>query len=178
MNRLLNVAFAILAPMTVMANTAAPPVHNGNVPAEVKTVEQYLDSLSSLPSASSHRDPFIKQPSPFEGMPRPPSPLPDIPASQLTDLERHSLDKYTILAVMLGDIYSRALVKMPDTRVMIVRERDKIGNKHGIIVGIKSNGVLVREAVVNDDNQIVYSEAFMPIGGNKEKDDAGKKPSQ
>ena len=110
------------------------------------TVEQYLQTLSTVPGVVSKRDPFEVPEPPF-------TPPPAVVAQSDVDLsapvlERYPTGEYTVLAVLIGDKYPRALIKLPSSeqgKVVIVREQDKIGNKKGVIARISQDGVHVAQ---------------------------------
>jgi Tfp pilus assembly protein PilP len=120
------------------ARAAAP----ANDPDSV-SVEEFLQKLSSIPDLNSRRDPFIAADAPFVARR-------DVVESDVNSsapvLERYPLGKYEVVATLLGDQYPRALMRLPQeekNKVLIVREKDKIGNRGGVIRKILKDGIAV-----------------------------------
>jgi len=108
------------------------------------TIEEFLQSLSTVPELMTRKDPFVQGPPPFQAPPADSGGYnPNLPV-----LERYPIEDYTVLAVLLGERYPRALVKLPDhanSKVVIVKEKDRIGNKGGIINTISKEGLKVMQ---------------------------------
>lgn len=131
------------------------------------TIEQFLQQLSTVPGVLSRKDPFNKPAPPYqsildswriqdsEGGTR-----------QQTDLERYEIKDYKVQAVLLGDVYNRALVRIPDNagRVMIVRENDRLGNRGGTISKIDQVGVTVVQKTKARTGVVDQTTVVLPVG--------------
>ncbi|MCO5142654.1 MAG: pilus assembly protein PilP [Oligoflexia bacterium] len=113
---------------------------------EAKTIEGFLQGLSTIPDVVSRRDPFIVLESPF---------LSDAADMNLAFnpnapvLERYPVEDYTLVAVLTGDEYPRALIRLPESessKVLIVKQKDKLGNRGGIISLISKDSVVINES--------------------------------
>lgn len=127
------------------------------------TIEEFLQKLSTVPDVTTRRDPFVKAPPPFN--------LVQVNADEIVPsapvLERYPLKEYNILAILLGDRYPRALVRLPQRengKVLIVREKDKLGNKGGIITRISKDGVTVLQSIRSPLGFVDKTEIIMRIG--------------
>lgn len=125
---------------------------------EKKTIEEYLRSIVSAESILAKRDPFVKSTPPFE-VPT----TEDINAINMSApvLERYPANKYSVVATLLGDQYPRALLRLPQEekgRVLIVKEKDKIGNNGGFVTKISKESVVVLESKKTPMGKIVTEE--------------------
>lgn len=141
-------------------------------PAEEKrpadlTVEQFLQQLSTVPGVLSRKDPFNRPAPPYQSI------LDSWRAQdteggarQQTDLERYEIKDYKVQAVLLGDVYNRALVKIPDNsaKVMIVRENDRLGNRGGTISKIEQAGVTVVQKTRSRTGVVDHTTVVLPVG--------------
>lgn len=126
------------------------------------TIEEFLQKLSTVPDVVTRRDPFIKAPPPFSVVTQGDEIVPNAPL-----LERYPLKDYSVIAVLLGDKYPRALIKLPSREkgaVLIVREKDKLGNRGGIITRISKDGVTVLQSQRSPLGFVDKSEILMRIG--------------
>lgn len=129
--------------------------------AQEMTVEEFLQQLSTVPDVMSKRDPFVKAAPPFSDE------ISGGNASSAPILERYPVQEYSIVAVLLGDRYPRALVKLPANEkgsVVIVREKDKLGNGGGVITRISKDGVTVLQNQRSPLGFIDKSEVLIPVG--------------
>ena len=129
--------------LSAFAEESPPSFPGGGAPQRDQTVAQYLQSLTLIPNITSHRDPFARANPPVA--PPPPQQQEPGPDMMAPELERWPAGKYQLVATLLGDVYSRALIRTPTQKVLIVREKDKIGNKKGIIKSIKTSGIDIVE---------------------------------
>lgn len=127
------------------------------------TIEEFLQKLSTVPDVVTRRDPFVKAPPPFNVV--------QVNADEIVPtapvLERYPLRDYSIVAVLLGDQYPRALVKLPSRekgKVLIVREKDKLGNKGGVITRITKDGIVVLQSQRSPLGFVDKSEVTIRIG--------------
>jgi hypothetical protein len=144
----------------------------GNDEGGGETVEDYLQKLSTIPDVVNRKDPFIQAAAPFT--------VPKDVLSEGVDmstpvLERYPVTKYEIVATLLGDQYPRALLRLPKEekgKVLIVREKDKLGNKGGIITKILKDGVSVVQKTRSPLGFIDKQETVIRVGtGEPEKKD-------
>jgi len=64
----------------------------------------------------------------------------------LTPLEKYALNQFYLVGIILaGDKHNYALVEDPEQIGYTVREGDRIGNRSGQVIKIKSNEVIVEE---------------------------------
>lgn len=131
---------------------------------ESMSIEQYLQKLSTVPDVIGRKDPFIAAPPPF-----------DIPQSLGEDgvnmsapvLERYPVTEYSVVATLLGDQYPRALLRLPASekgKVLIVKVKDKIGSKGGVISKIRKDGVVVVQSRRSPLGFADKSEIVLPVG--------------
>lgn len=138
------------------------------------SIEEFLQSLSTVQGVIHRRDPFARMGPPYEAsLPKNESGAvvaedPFAPNLTAPVLERYAVADYEVVAVLLGDEYPRALVRVPAAegakKVVIVKENDKIGNRKGVISKILQDGLVVVQAekfrgVVNK------SETLLKVGG-------------
>lgn len=171
---------ALAAPLAAQSAVAAPkkakakarPKTATSAPAREdaagESVEEYLQKLSTIPDVVNRKDPFIQASAPF-AVPR--ELLSDGVDLSLPVLERYPITKYSIVATLLGDQYPRALLRLPNEekgKVLIVREKDKLGNKGGTITKILKDGVMVVQRVRSPLGFIDRQETVIRVGGNDE----------
>lgn len=106
------------------------------------SIEEFLQELSTVPGVAFRKDPFIEAPPPFE--------IPKADGSSLSApvLERYPVNAYAVVAVLLGEQYPRALLRLPASeggKVVIIKERDKLGNKSGVVSKIAKDGLTVMQ---------------------------------
>jgi len=70
-----------------------------------------------------------------------------------SDLERYSINEYKLVGVVTGPKHPRALLLAPGGKSYFVTEKMKIGNSGGLISRITSDGIQVREKVINTIGQ-------------------------
>ncbi len=126
------------------------------------TIEEFLQKLSTVPGVVGRKDPFVKAMAPYLAL------LPQETFLPQSDLERYDLKDYKITAVLLGDVYSRALVMMPNKKTMIVREQDHLGNRGGVVTKISRNGVVVQQIHKSFRGASNKTEVTLPVGGAKQ----------
>jgi Tfp pilus assembly protein PilP len=139
------------------------------------TIEEFLQKLSTVPDVVTRRDPFVKSPPPFTPIQQQASGDEIIPSAPV--LERYPLKDYAIVAVLLGDQYPRALIKLPSKeqgKVLIVREKDKVGNKGGVITRITKEGLVVLQSVRSPLGFVDKSEVTIRIGEGGDAQGGGK----
>jgi len=145
--------------LTAHALAADPPGPDSNL-----TVEEFLQQLSSVPGIFSRKDPFVSAPPPFDIVRQ------DSPKKEAPILERYPLGDYSVVAVMSGSKYPRALVKIPNTeQVLIVREKDKLGNRRGVIKKIDRLGLTVAEKQKNPFGHIEEQEVVLGVAARSKK---------
>ena len=106
------------------------------------TFSELLQELSSLQDIASRRDLFQRQIPDLLNVVQ--EEITTVPLST-SELERYPTTQYKANAVLVGDGVPRALVRTPENKFLIVREKDKIGNKKGYVKKIDSEGILVME---------------------------------
>jgi Tfp pilus assembly protein PilP len=143
---------------------------------EESTIEDFLQSLSTVSDVVKRRDPFAELPPPFEMITTTNSSVDvdtNAPNMSAPILERYSISAYEVVAVLLGDQYPRALIGLPaegaSRKVVIVREADKLGNRKGVITKIKLEGVYVQQAQRSAHGFVDKSEVLLRVGGRAEE---------
>ncbi len=133
------------------------------------TIEEFLQSLSSVDGVVTRRDPFVEVSPPFE-IPA----LDDKSASANSAplLERYPVTDYEVVAVLLGDKYPRALLRLPKDvgtqKVVIIKERDKLGNGMGVIAKITAEGIIVQQSQRSKHGFVDKREILLKVGGKTE----------
>jgi hypothetical protein len=133
------------------------------------SVEEYLQKLSTVPGVVGRKDPFVKFGPPFE---IPPPPEEDRANLGAPVLERYPLTKYSVVATLLGDQYPRALVRLPPEekgQVLIVKEKDKMGNKSGLVSKITQDGIVVSEKRKSAVGKLQQEDVVIRISGGSAK---------
>lgn len=128
------------------------------------TIEDFLQGLSTIPGVVVRKDPFIQATPPFE------APRPDGSALSLPVLERYPITSYSVVAVLLGEQYPRALIRLPSTennKVVIVKLRDALGNKGGKIIKISKEGVTVLQNQRSPLGFVDKAEVVVPFAEKK-----------
>lgn len=128
------------------------------------SIEQFLQNLSTVPDVATRKDPFIAVAPPFgsgkvDGGYNLNAPV----------LERYPASSYGVVAVLLGEQYPRALIKLPEAekgKVVIVREKDKFGNRGGIISKINKEGLVVVQNQRSPLGFIDKTELVIRVGDN------------
>ena len=128
------------------------------------TIEEFLQKLSTVPDVVGRKDPFITAGPPFE-IPK----KEDENAISMSApvLERYPILQYSIVATLLGDEYPRALLKLPAAeqgKVLIVKVKDKLGNKGGVISKILKDGVVVLQSSRSPLGFVEKSEVVLRVG--------------
>lgn len=132
-----------------------------------------LQSVSTIKDVMKRRDPFLRAASPYkpavEAVVEAPAERPmDAIDPNAPDLLRYPSSQYRVLAILLGDIYPRALLGTPDRKVFVVREKDKIGNRQGYIRRIQEGAITVVEETKTSSGALDRSETRLGIApGNK-----------
>lgn len=149
----------LFAPMPVFAQA-----EEGSV-----TVEEFLQKLSTVPDIVTRKDPFVEATPPFATT--------RVIDSQVNIsapvMQRYAADTYTVVAVLLYDEYPRALVRLPDiekNKVVVVREKDKLGNRGGVITRIGTEGVVVVQNQRSSMGFVDKAQVILPVGGFKDKE--------
>lgn len=144
-------------------------------PGKDATIEQFLQSLSTVDKVMERKDPFAELPPPFEtaavtnerGESDPGAPNMSAPL-----LERYTIAEYEVVAVLLGDQYPRALLRLPaegtGRKVVIVKEADKLGNRKGVISKITLEGIYVQQAQRSAHGFVDKTEVLLKVGGRTE----------
>lgn len=159
MFKLLEIKFSLLLLWGLIFSPTALAVVAEKKNDQEITVEEFLQKLSSVPNVLGRRDPFEKQRPPFEFM-RPDSQM----ALNIPILQRFPAQAYQVVAILVGDIYSRGLVRLPDSsKIMIVREKDKLGNRNGVIKKILKDGLIVEETKKNDAGFVDRNEVLLSL---------------
>ncbi len=126
------------------------------------TIEDFLQKLSTVPDVTTRKDPFVSPTAPFEALR-----VADV-TSNAPILERYPISQYTVVATLLGDQYPRALIRLPDQekgKVLIVREKDKLGQNGGVISKIVNDGLIVQQSIKTPLGFVEKSEVVLRIGG-------------
>jgi Tfp pilus assembly protein PilP len=141
------------------------------------SVEDFLESQTTVKGAVMRRDPFVAAPPPF--------PIPQEVNGEIQSnvplLERYPLADYEVVATLIGDKYPRALVRLPNQdkkKVVIVKLQDKIGNRKGVVIKITREGVIVRQSVRSKFGFIDKTEDLLRVGAVSEKQKAALMASQ
>lgn len=143
---------------------SAEPPTGAEPPAGAElTIEEFLQKLSTVPDVVSRKDPFIQAPPPFE-----------IPKSldaginmAAPVLERYPARDYGVVATLLGDQYPRALLRLPQAekgKVLIVKEKDKLGNRSGVITKITREGIVVLQTQRSSLGFVDKTEVILSVG--------------
>jgi hypothetical protein len=128
---------------------------------EAVSIEEFLQKLSTIPDVVTRKDPFVSPIAPFEALRSS-----DV-SSNAPVLERYPISQYTIVATLLGDKYPRALVRLPaqeGSKVLIVKEKDKMGQNGGVISKILGDGLVVQQSIRTPLGFIEKSEVVLGIG--------------
>ena len=144
------------------------------------TIEEFLQSLSTVQGAVGRKDPFAEFGPPFELNPIEQSSSgaddPNAVNMNVPILERFPIAEYEVVAVLLGDQYPRALLRLPaeggnvaNRKVVIVKERDKLGNRKGVIAKIVLEGVVVQLAQRSAHGFVDKAEVLLKVGAKAEE---------
>ena len=138
-----------------------------------KSIEDFLQEHSTVKEVVQRRDPFAEFPPPFE-TPRSglnSEPDPNAPDMGAPILERYTIAEYEVVAVLLGDQYPRALLRLPgeggqasSRKVVIVKEADKLGNRKGVISKITLEGIYVQQAQRSAHGFVDKTEVLLKVG--------------
>jgi hypothetical protein len=140
-------------------------------PAKDLTIEEFLQQLSTVQGVVGRKDPFAELPPPFNPVAdMKPMEDPNAPDMAAPILERYTISEYEVVAVLLGDKYPRALLRLPGDsggrKVVIVKEGDKLGNRKGVISKILAAGVVVQQAMRTSHGFVDKTEALLKVGGH------------
>ncbi len=130
---------------------------------EAVTIEEFLQKLSTVPDVVTRKDPFVAPTAPFEALRSS-----DV-AINAPVLERYPISQYTVVATLLGDGYPRALIRLPEQekgKVLIVKEKDKLGQNGGVISKILGDGLIVQQSIRTPLGFVEKSEVVLRIGGS------------
>lgn len=130
------------------------------------SIEEFLQKLSTIPDVTTRRDPFVVPIAPYQ------LDIGEKNNSVTPVLERYAVHQYTVVATLLGNEYPRALIRLPSSegdRVLIVKEKDKLGTNSGVILDIKKDGIMVRQTQRSPLGVIDTVDIFLRIypGGKK-----------
>ncbi len=135
------------------------------------TVEQHLQSLSTVPRLFERRDPFMTVGAPFQ-IPAADPTSEDMPVMSAPIMERYRLSQYEVVAVLLGDKYPRALLRLPGEtgvrKVVVVKVGDKVGNRGGAITKITTAGITVVYSHRSRRGRVTKVENLLQVGGTAE----------
>lgn len=92
--------------------------------------------LSSIENVKQMRDPFHP-------------PLIFTRPTSKSELEQFPTTQYTIVAVITGPRKLRALITAPSGKNYVISEKDKIGQREGVVKKITTEWIRVQEKVVN-----------------------------
>jgi|GEM_PF-5198948 len=141
------------------------------------TIEAFLQSLSTVQGVVTRKDPFVEVAPPFE-IPAPEAAVVDDngPVMGAPILERYQLAEYEVVAVLLGDKYPRALLRLPGDsgsksgkKVVIVKEGDKLGNRKGVIKQITNEGLIIQQAQRSKHGFVDRTEVLLKVGATAEQ---------
>jgi Tfp pilus assembly protein PilP len=124
------------------------------------SIEEFLQKLSTVPDVTSRRDPFVVPIAPYQ------LDIGERNNNATPVLERYAVHSYTVVATLLGNEYPRALIKLPKSegeRVLIVKEKDKLGTNNGVVVGIQKDGIMVRQTQKSPLGVIDTADIFLRI---------------
>jgi Tfp pilus assembly protein PilP len=136
-----------------------------------------MQSISSIKDVMKRRDPFARAQSPYkpivevapvEAPVEAERPM-DAIDPNAPDLLRYPFEQYRVLAILLGDVYPRALVSTPERKVFVVREKDKLGNRKGIIRRIQEGAITLVEETRTKSGAIDRVESRLGISGSNGK---------
>jgi hypothetical protein len=140
------------------------------------TIEEFLQSLSTVKEVVQRRDPFAEMAPPFDNLtPQSNGDDPNAPVMSAPILERYPITDYEVVAVLLGDQYPRALLRLPgdtgspDRKVVIVKEADKLGNRKGVIAKITLEGLVVQQAQRSAHGFVDKTEVLLKVGAKAEE---------
>ncbi|NUM88017.1 MAG: pilus assembly protein PilP [Bdellovibrionales bacterium] len=158
---LLTMAFGLMPALSVSAENPPEPDKMPDL-----TIEQFLQQLSTVPGVLHRKDPFVKSTPPYQSILDSWRSLNGEAGRPETDLERYEIKDYRVRAVLLGDIYNRALVGVPNATgsVMIVRENDRLGNRGGVITKIDRVGVTVVQKTKSRTGVVDNTTVVLPVG--------------
>lgn len=85
----------------------------------------------------------------------------------LTPLQRFDLNQLRLIGVIIGKGEPRAMVIAPDEKSFILRKGVKVGKNNGVVVGISTDSVSVREDYIDytGDKQTRIEEIRLPKQG-------------
>ncbi len=138
------------------------------------TIEEFLQSLSTVQGVVTRKDPFVEVGPPFEIPKAEVATDENSPVMGAPLLERYSIAEYEVVAVLLGDQYPRALLRLPkdggkSAKVVIVREGDKLGNRKGVISRVTPEGLVIQQAMRSKHGFVDKTEVLLKVGGTAEQ---------
>lgn len=89
----------------------------------------------------------------------------------LTELEKISLDQLKVVGVVTGLQRPQAVIAGPDSKTHIVTLGTRIGVRQGVVTSIQTNGIVVREKLVNPLGQERNVDVNLLVGGESESAD-------
>ena len=110
------------------------------------TIEEYLQKLSTIPNVMGRKDPFIQVAPPFQAPVRVIGATEEAPDPRIPALQRYPIQQYSVVATLVEENHSRALVRLPGQaggKVVIIRDKEKFGNKAGYVKNISTEGITV-----------------------------------
>jgi Tfp pilus assembly protein PilP len=135
------------------------------------SIEDYLQQLSTVPGVLQRKDPFADLTPPFaaELANLESDEYANMPNFSAPALERYPITDYEVAAVLLGDKYPRALVRIPggdkEKKVVIIKEGDRIGNHKGAVSKIQLEGIIVTQEVKSARGFVDKGEVLLRVGG-------------
>jgi hypothetical protein len=144
----------------------SPVAHSA--PSRDLTVEEFLQGLSTVPGVVKRRDPFIEADPPFDKN----AIVNNTEISMNAPvLQRYPVNQYTVVATLLGDQYPRALIKLPPSengKVLIVKVKDKLGNRSGVVSKILKDGIVVVQNHKSPLGFVDKSEIVLGVGASSQ----------
>ncbi len=133
------------------------------------TIEQFLQQLSTVPGVLHRKDPFVKPPPPYQSILESWRVSEAAGGQPASDLERFEVKDYVVQAVLLGDVYNRALVRVPNGKgdVMILRENDRLGNRGGVVTLISAAGLTIIQKSRSRTGVVDSTTIVLPVGDAK-----------
>ncbi|HXI09900.1 MAG TPA: pilus assembly protein PilP [Thermodesulfobacteriota bacterium] len=145
------------------------PVHKPKAAAVTQAAEEADQKmeLHELTPASKDRNPFVSYIMLLRGE--------RAPTKIKGPLECCDVSQFKLLAVIVAQENSSALLQAPDGKRYIVKNGDLLGSRDGRIVRIKQGSLVVREKTLDEAGRVISSEEIELALPAKEED---KKPSR
>ncbi len=166
--RNLILCLLLLAPSAFGEEDAGPEAEKNEI-----SIEEFLQSLSTVPGLFTMKDPFAEAAPPFQVPTADTNPNDNGPVPGAPVLERYAVSDYEVVAVLLGDKYPRALLRLPPEgqtrKVVIVREGDKLGNRKGVIAKVTPEGLLIQQTMRSKHGFVDKTDVLLKVGGVAEQ---------